>query len=142
MTKIKFELEIDLSIQKEADAFFTFVNTLAGKNGSTSPIETKEETQQEPPASKKKPSGGSKKSGAKKPVETKEEKTDEGGTEEKTDTSASEVSLEDLRVTLREKVGNHRDALKSKLTELGAPNISNLDPSKYEEFSNFMKDLK
>ena len=54
---------------------------------------------------------------------------------------APAVSIEDVRKVLAEKVNEHRAAIKDKLTELGAPSVTKLDPSKYNEMHNFLKSL-
>ena len=54
---------------------------------------------------------------------------------------APAVSIEDVRKVLAEKVNEHRAAIKDKLTELGAPRVTKLDPSKYNEMYNFLKSL-
>ena len=50
--------------------------------------------------------------------------------------------VEEVREKLKEKVSDHREEIKAKLTELGAPNVSSLDPSKYTEFVNFLESLE
>lgn len=51
------------------------------------------------------------------------------------------VKIETLRANLQTKVAEHRDAIKTKLTELGAGNISTLDEGHYEDFNNFLTSL-
>ena len=53
----------------------------------------------------------------------------------------SPITIEDVRKALQEKVNEHRETIKTKLTELGSPNVTKLDPEKYEEMFNFLKDL-
>lgn len=53
-----------------------------------------------------------------------------------------EYKVEEVREKLKEKVSEHREEIKAKLTELGAPNVSSLDPSKYTEFVNFLEGLE
>lgn len=50
-------------------------------------------------------------------------------------------SIEDVRGMLAKKVNDHRDAIKQKLTELGAPSVTKLDPAKYNEMYNFLESL-
>ncbi len=52
--------------------------------------------------------------------------------------TSSSISIEDVREALKEKVNDHRDEIKAKLTELGAPSVTKLDTSKYEEMYNFL----
>ena len=42
---------------------------------------------------------------------------------------------------LAQKVNEHRDVIKQKLNELGAPSVTKLDPTKYDEMFNFLKAL-
>ena len=55
--------------------------------------------------------------------------------------SSDSKSIEDIRALLVTKVNDHRAAIKQKLEELGAPSVSKLDPSKYDEIFNFLKSL-
>lgn len=51
------------------------------------------------------------------------------------------VSIQDIRILLASKVDNHREAIRAKLTELGAKNVTGLDARNYDEFYEFLKDL-
>ena len=51
------------------------------------------------------------------------------------------VSIEDVRKVLASKVNEHRQEIKEKLEELGAPSVTKLDPSKYEEMYNYLTSL-
>ena len=42
---------------------------------------------------------------------------------------------------LAQKVNEHRDVIKQKLNEFGAPSVTKLDPSKYDEMYNFLESL-
>lgn len=55
--------------------------------------------------------------------------------------SASTKSIEDVRLLLSKKVNEHRAAIKAKLEELGAPSVTKLDPSKYDEMYNYLESL-
>lgn len=54
---------------------------------------------------------------------------------------AVSVTIEDLRKKLSEKVNDHRQEIKDKLTELGAPSVTKLEPSKYQDLYNFLMQL-
>lgn len=54
---------------------------------------------------------------------------------------ASVISIESVRAVLATKVNDHREAIKNKLNELGAPNVTKLDPSKYQEMYDFLNSL-
>lgn len=51
------------------------------------------------------------------------------------------VSIQDIRTLLASKVDNHREAIRAKLTELGARNVTGLDAQNYDPFYEFLKDL-
>ena len=55
--------------------------------------------------------------------------------------SSGSKSIEEVRALLVTKVNDHREVIKQKLEELGAPSVSKLDPSKYDEMFNFLNDL-
>lgn len=55
--------------------------------------------------------------------------------------SSASKSIEDVRAMLAKKVNEHRDAIKQKLNELGAPSVTKLDPAKYDEMYNFLESL-
>lgn len=51
------------------------------------------------------------------------------------------VSIQDIRILLASKVDNNREAIRAKLTELGAKNVTGLDARNYDAFYEFLKDL-
>lgn len=55
--------------------------------------------------------------------------------------SVPAVSIQDIRALLASKVDNHREAIRAKLTELGARNVTGLDVRNYDAFYEFLKDL-
>ena len=55
--------------------------------------------------------------------------------------SSASKSIEDVRGMLAKKVNEHRDVIKQKLNELGAPSVTKLDPAKYDEVYNFLESL-
>lgn len=55
--------------------------------------------------------------------------------------SSASKSIEDVRKMLAQKVNEHRDVIKQKLNEFGAPSVTKLDPSKYNEMYNFLESL-
>ena len=59
----------------------------------------------------------------------------------KTEESEPAVSIQDIRTLLASKVDNHREAIRAKLTELGARNVTGLDVRNYDAFYEFLKDL-
>ena len=55
--------------------------------------------------------------------------------------SSATKSIEDVRTMLASKVNEHRSEIKEKLNELGAPSVTKLDPSKYDDMYNFLESL-
>ena len=55
--------------------------------------------------------------------------------------SSASKSIEDVCGMLAKKVNEHRDEIKQKLNELGAPSVTKLDPAKYDEMYNFLESL-
>lgn len=55
--------------------------------------------------------------------------------------SSASKGIEDVRGKLVKKVNEHRDVIKQKLNELGAPSVTKLDPAKYDEMYNFLESL-
>lgn len=55
--------------------------------------------------------------------------------------SGPDVPIQDIRTLLASKVDNHREAIRAKLTELGAKNVTGLDARNYGSFYKFLKDL-
>lgn len=55
--------------------------------------------------------------------------------------SSASKSIEDVREMLAKKVNEHRDVIKQKLNELGAPSVTKLDLAKYDEMYNFLESL-
>lgn len=51
------------------------------------------------------------------------------------------VSIQDIRTLLASKVDNHREAIRAKLIELGARNVTGLDARNYDAFYEFLKVL-
>lgn len=51
------------------------------------------------------------------------------------------VSIQDIRTLLASKVDNNREAIRAKLTELGAKNVTGLDARNYDAFYEFLKNL-
>lgn len=51
------------------------------------------------------------------------------------------VSIQDIRTLLASRVDNNREAIRAKLAELGAKNVTGLDSRNYGSFYEFLKDL-
>ena len=75
------------------------------------------------------------------PAPTKPAATPAPGASAAQAASSASKSIEDVRGMLAKKVNEHRDVIKQKLNELGAPSVTKLDLAKYDEMYNFLESL-
>lgn len=140
---MKVNIEIDLKDQKSRNALRALINAMEVDEVST-PSPEVEEPKEVAPEPKKAPA---KKAPAKKaePVQdepTVEPKVEEAQEVEPAAEESSSLDIAEVRVLLASKIQAHRAAIKAKLTELGADNLTKLDSSRYEDFSAFLNTLK
>ena len=55
--------------------------------------------------------------------------------------AAPTLTIDDVRKVVASKAAAHRDEVKAKLTELGAKNVTTLDPSKYQALVDYLNTL-
>ena len=55
--------------------------------------------------------------------------------------AAPALTIDDVRKVVAYKAAAHRDEVKAKLTELGAKNVTTLDPDKYQELVDYLNTL-
>lgn len=53
----------------------------------------------------------------------------------------TELTINDVRSVVASKAATHRNEIKSKLAELGAQNVTTLDPSNYQAFVDYLNSL-
>lgn len=82
-----------------------------------------------------------KKTPAKKKATPKKKEEPKEEVEEVEDTEGTSISLDELRQALSPKVKKHKEALRDKMREMGAKNISTLEESKYGELHAFLQTL-
>lgn len=58
-----------------------------------------------------------------------------------TEQPAESVSLEEVKQVFFQKLAGHRDEIRSKINELGAPSLSTIEAAKLPEMLNFLKSL-
>lgn len=133
MNNVEVKVSIDIDSQPEMDALNIFLTslrglkaqpvTLTGKIADTvknvAPVKTVEQTVAQPA-----------KVETAKPVETASA-PNVGGSK----------GIDYIRKLIGQKSGTHRQAMKEKLTELGAATATELTVDKYEEFSTFLEAL-
>ena len=121
---MKVELYIDSTKQEQVNALSELLNTIGKNEGAKQEKRkyNKRQTDTPDPA----------------PQPKKEDSTPKP---EAPADEAKTYTIEEVREKLKEKVSEHRGEIKAKLGELGAPNVSNLDPEKYTEFVDFLNSL-
>lgn len=143
-----FNVTVDLSNKAQVEALNEFTKKMSEtySGGEEAPEQKPVETSTEQKPATRTRSRKSNPTPAPEPVEekTQEEPEQENTPEpepEKEAPKAESIKVEDVRALLAEKVDDHRMEIKKKLTELGAPNVSALNPEKYGEFMEFLKSL-
>lgn len=69
------------------------------------------------------------------------EQSTEQSTEQPAEKPAEEVSLEEIKQVFFTKLAGHRDEIRAKINELGAPSLSLIVPEKRSEMLEFLKGL-
>ena len=121
MEPIKIQVEINIS--ESAQNFLSNLFDFATAKSAPEKVTTKKSV--------------TKKTQAEKSAEEKNEAEEA----KKVETEEAPVTLEILRTLLSEKVSNHRDEIKAKLTELNSPSLTRLPESAYQEMYNFLMSL-
>ena len=124
MKKIKFKVSIDADNPEHVRAARTFLDTLVS---ATLPIA-------EEPKQTIATKASVTKAAAKKAAASPTPQPPRGIIE-------PSHTIDDVRLLVSEKAKIDRDAVKAKLVELGADNVTDLDSSKYGEFVKFLKTI-
>lgn len=141
---VKIEVLVDTSSKEQLSALNTFLSAI-GEN-SQSPCEKKPQPASDPAPQ---PEPEAPKVAKKKPAKAQPEPTPEPEPQptpepepQPASVDAKEYTVEEVREKLKEKVADHREEIKAKLTEFGAPNVSSLDRAYYAAFVNFLDSLE
>lgn len=116
--KVKIELELDLTKGSDRELYLS----IAGQKPSDVPESFEPEKKSEKPKKESAP--------------VKEETPSTAAQD-----AASGKTLPDVRKALGEKIEDHRAAIKAKLAEFEAKNVSTLDPSHFDEMFEFLQSL-
>lgn len=129
MTQVEVKVLIDVQDPKQVQALNALFATLAGEQVPQKNVQApkQEKTKAEKPKTEPAKEGV---------AETKENPAEE------TKDDAPEIKIEEVRALLAKKVENNRSEIKTKLTALGAPNVTALAKDKYPEFVEFLNGLK
>lgn len=144
---VKVEVFVDTTNPEQLGALGAFLSTVGGitvpvperKPATADFIPPQPEPEPQPEPQPEKPARPAKPS---KPAKAPKAEPEPQPEPEKHVEPEKEYKVEEVREKLKEKVSEHREEIKAKLTELGAPNVSSLDPSKYTEFVNFLEGLE
>lgn len=139
MEAIKISVEVSVNLSENTQNFIKslFSGTMAAvTTQKPAPAAPAKPTSQPASAPAPKPQAP-----AAAPAPTKPAATPAPGAPAAQAASSASKSIEDVRKMLAQKVNEHRDDIKQKLNELGAPSITKLDPSKYDEMYNFLEAL-
>ena len=121
--KTEIQLTVDVANPVEVNAAIMMLNKFADTKPAKKKKVVKIETAEEEPAA---------------PVEKEETSTE---APEKEETSSSEVTTKDLRALISKKVDAHRAAIKGKLSELGAKNVTGIKEEDYDTLFAFLNTL-
>lgn len=139
--EIKVEIDVTNSIQMQAAQQF-----LAALGGNACPCAAnKQQSTTEAPKEEK----PKRKRRTKAEIEADKVAKAEGEIPKSEDTTEQDSNntdgvvykIADVRTKLSEKVNTHRDAVKAKLSELGAKNVSSMKEEDYPEFMEFLNGL-
>ena len=122
MEPIKVSVDVTVDLSESAKAFVTALFAKSSTNASEAPAASAKPAAPAKPASEA-PAASAKPAAPAKPA---------------TSAPASTITIEDVRKALSEKVNAHRNEIKDKLSALGAPSVTKLDQSKYQEMYDFL----
>lgn len=135
MEAIKISVEVSVNLSENTQNFIKSLFSSACNQVSSAPAQPKEIA----PAEVEQPKKPSAPAAA--PVQTKPVAEPAPSAPAAPAVSSASKGIEDVRGMLAKKVNDHRDSIKDKLTQLGAPSVTKLDPSKYDEMYNFLASL-
>ena len=141
MEAFKISVEVSVNLSENTQ---NFIKSLFGGTMVTATTQAQKSAPAAPakPASQPAPAQAPKpQAPAAAPAPTKPAATPAPGAPAAQAASSASKSIEDVRKMLAQKVNEHRDVIKQKLNELGAPSVTKLDPSKYDEMYNFLESL-
>lgn len=140
MEAIKISVEVSVNLSENTQNFIKSLFSSACNQVSSAPAQPKEIAPAEVEQPKK-PSAPAAAPVQTKPVAEPAPSAPAAPAPAAPAVSSASKSIEDVRGMLAKKVNDHRDSIKDKLTQLGAPSVTKLDPSKYDEMYNFLASL-
>lgn len=144
METIKISVEVSVNLSESTQNFIKSLFTAgipSGAQVAAQPAKPAQPAQPVKPAAPAAPAQPAKPARPAQPAPTKPAAPAAPSAPAAPAASSANKSIEDVRAMLAQKVNAHRDAIKSKLNELGAPSVTKLDPSKYDEMYDFLANL-
>ena len=143
MSKFEIKLTLDTSRPDQINLLNKLLNALSSEESKTTVTDSEDsdevKEEEEEPKKRSRKTKIEKPEGVKEEVKP-EETEEEGSTEE--DSSDNSPTLDELKLLLSKKVnGDNRSDIRAKLNELGAQNVTGLDPSHYSEFYGYLNSL-
>lgn len=136
METVKISVEVSVNLSENTQKFLTSLFAIGVPSGA----QVAASVSKPAPAALEKPAPKPQAPAAA-PAPTKPAATPAPGAPAAQAASSASKSIEDVRAMLAKKVNEHRDVIKQKLNELGAPSVTKLDPAKYDEMFNFLESL-
>lgn len=125
MNEIKISVDLNVQLSESTKEFINkTISTLLGATSSPAPA----------PAPAPAPK-------TEKPAQTAHAQTTVAAPAAQASAAKTELTINDVRSIVASKAATHRNEIKSKLAELGAQNVTTLDPSNYQVFVDYLKSL-
>lgn len=134
MDNIKISVDVNVHLSEKTE---NFISSLVGKliSAPAAPISA-------PTAKTEKPAPAATKTEKPAPAATNTEKpATVAAPAAQASAAKTELTINDVRSIVASKAATHRNEIKSKLAELGAQNVTTLDPSNYQVFVDYLNSL-
>lgn len=139
MEAIKISVEVNVNLSENTQSFIKSLFGGACQCASQKPAATPAPSAPAAPAAPAKPAPAKPTPQPAAPAQTQSAAEPAPSAPAAPAASSASKSIEDVRGMLAKKVNEHRDVIKQKLNELGAPSVTKLDPAKYDEMYNFLE---
>lgn len=143
--EVNLNLKADESLQQIVA--YIFGQKLTADNERNPQPATEQPNPEPQPATEAKPKRQRSKKADQQPADPDPQQPDETADsdpqqpDETADSDLKSVSLDEVKQFFFQKLAGHRDEIRSKINELGAPSLSLIDPAKLPEMLDFLKGL-
>ena len=136
MLEIKLNVQLNDLSEKSIELLSRLLSSISGcpKGTVVTDAQVEKQSKEEKPAPATKPV-------VEKQVKEEKPVAEKPAAAPKPVESKQNIGIEDVRKVLAQKVNDHRDTIKQKLNELGAPSVTKLAPEKYKEMFDFLTSL-